>query len=107
MAIATPKEIQELDVSVLLQMESWKYEDQFELDLINLYKYGTTSFSKYTDVCDNMQSLSLLTYRDPETLSNSSYLVVQSPTDRKILENVEKPQKGSHSLVSNIFQYEI
>ncbi len=38
MAIATPKEIQELDVSVLLQMESWKYEDQFELDLINLYK---------------------------------------------------------------------
>ncbi|ODM97221.1 DmX-like protein 2 [Orchesella cincta] len=74
MALATPKEIQELDVSVLLQMESWKFEDQFELDLINLYK-------------------------DPETLSNSSYLVVQSPSDRKILENVERPQKGSHSLI--------
>lgn len=47
MAIATPKEIQELDVSVLLQMESWKYEDQFELDLINLYKYvGNLDFRK-------------------------------------------------------------
>lgn len=38
MAISTPKEIQELDISVLLNMESWKFEDQCELDLINLYK---------------------------------------------------------------------
>lgn len=45
MAIATPKEIQELDVSVLLQMENWKFEDQFELDLINLYKYVSSSGS--------------------------------------------------------------
>jgi len=38
MAIATPKEVQELDISVLLDMDSWKFEDQVELDLINLYK---------------------------------------------------------------------
>ncbi|OXA37046.1 DmX-like protein 2 [Folsomia candida] len=74
MAISTPKEIQELDISVLLNMESWKFEDQCELDLINLYK-------------------------DPETLSSSSYLVVQSPSDRALLSNIERPQKGSHSLI--------
>ena len=29
LAISTPKEIQELDVGVLLDMDSWKFEDQF------------------------------------------------------------------------------
>jgi len=38
-------------------------------------------------------------YRDPETLASSSYLVVQSPSDKNLLANVERPQKGSHSLV--------
>jgi hypothetical protein len=38
LALSTPKEIQELDVGVLLDMESWKFEDQFEFDLLNLYK---------------------------------------------------------------------
>jgi WD40 repeat protein len=74
LALSTPKEIQELDVGVLLDMDTWKFEDQFEFDLINLYK-------------------------DPETLSSSSYLVVQSPSDRAMISNIEKPQKGSHSLI--------
>ena len=47
LAVSTPKEIQELDVGVLLDMESWKFEDQFEFDLLNLYKYVFAKDSKY------------------------------------------------------------
>jgi len=44
LSISTPKEIQELDVGILLDMESWKFEDQFEFDLLNLYKFVIPSF---------------------------------------------------------------
>jgi hypothetical protein len=38
MAIATLKEIQELDISLLLQAPAW-LEDECEFDILNLHKY--------------------------------------------------------------------
>lgn len=36
-AIATPREIQEMDISLLLELPSW-LEDECEFDLINMIK---------------------------------------------------------------------
>ncbi|XP_015792670.1 dmX-like protein 2 isoform X2 [Tetranychus urticae] len=55
-AIATPKEVQELDISVLLEPVPW-LEEEAEFDILNMLKV-------------------------PESLSASNYLVVQHPADR-------------------------
>lgn len=56
MALATPKELQEIDVSLLLDSPNW-LEDECEIDILNLN-------------------------RDVETLPSSGFLVVQTPSDR-------------------------
>ncbi|XP_022257757.1 dmX-like protein 2 isoform X5 [Limulus polyphemus] len=55
-ALATPKEIQELDISLLLEPTPW-LEDEAEFDILNLEK-------------------------PPELLPASDFLVVQHPSDR-------------------------
>ncbi|CAG2069090.1 unnamed protein product [Timema podura] len=37
LALCTPREVQEMDISLLLELPSW-LEDECEIDLINLYK---------------------------------------------------------------------
>ncbi|RWS31393.1 dmX-like protein 2 [Leptotrombidium deliense] len=56
LALATPKEIQELDVTVLLEPVQW-LEEEAEYDILNLLKA-------------------------PESLPATDYLVVQHPSDR-------------------------
>lgn len=53
MALATPREVQEMDISLLLQLPSW-LEDECEFDLINLSKQP-----------------------DPELAQPTSFLVIQ------------------------------
>ncbi|RWS14486.1 dmX-like protein 2, partial [Dinothrombium tinctorium] len=55
-ALSTPKEIQELDMSVLLEPVTW-LEEEAEYDIMNLLKA-------------------------PETLPSTDYLIVQHPSDR-------------------------
>lgn len=55
MTFATPKELQEVDVSLLLKTNIW-FEDECELDILNLNK-------------------------DLETTTQSSYLIIQTPKD--------------------------
>ncbi|KAK3918101.1 DmX-like protein 2, partial [Frankliniella fusca] len=56
LALATPREVQEMDISLLLELPSW-LEDECEFDIINLNK-------------------------EPETLPASSFLVIQTAADR-------------------------
>ena len=53
MALATPREVQEMDISLLLELPSW-LEDECEFDLINLNKQP-----------------------DPEPVQPTSFLVIQ------------------------------
>lgn len=53
MALATPREVQEMDISLLLELPSW-LEDECEFDIINL-----------------KQSV------DPEPVQPTSFLVIQ------------------------------
>ncbi|XP_066993059.2 dmX-like protein 2 isoform X2 [Anabrus simplex] len=59
LALATPREVQEMDISLLLESPSW-LEDECEFDVLNLT-------------------------RDPETLPASSFLVIQTAADRPML----------------------
>lgn len=61
-AIATPREIQEMDISLLLESPHW-YEDECEYDILNLSK-------------------------DSDTLPTSSFLVIQTSTDKHILNQI-------------------
>lgn len=54
MALATPREVQEMDISLLLELPSW-LEDECEFDIINL---------------TNKQL-------DPEPVQPTSFLVIQ------------------------------
>lgn len=56
LALSTPKELQEIDVSLLLDSPNW-LEDECEIDILSLNK-------------------------DIETLPSSSFLVVQTPNDK-------------------------
>lgn len=38
LALATPKEVQEMDISLLLESPAW-FEDECEFDIVNLSKY--------------------------------------------------------------------
>uniref|UniRef100_A0A1B6DAH6 Uncharacterized protein n=2 Tax=Clastoptera arizonana TaxID=38151 RepID=A0A1B6DAH6_9HEMI len=77
LALATPREVQEMDISLLLESPSW-FEDECELDLMNLNK-------------------------DPELLPSSGFLVIQTASDKllqqspAIIQNnsiVTSPQPG-------------
>lgn len=56
LALATPREVQEMDISLLLESPNW-LEDECEMDILNLNK-------------------------DPETLPASGFLVIQTSTDK-------------------------
>jgi hypothetical protein len=56
-ALVTPKEIQEMDISLLLDSPNWM-EDECELDIMNLNK-------------------------DIDTVPASSFLLIQTPNDNK------------------------
>ncbi|XP_044020160.1 dmX-like protein 2 isoform X2 [Aphidius gifuensis] len=75
MALATPREVQEMDISLLLELPSW-LEDECEFDIINLNK-----------------SIDL------EPVPPSSFLVIQTAADRPLLaqsptSNSPQPQSG-------------
>ncbi|XP_047120921.1 dmX-like protein 2 [Schistocerca piceifrons] len=70
LALATPKEIQEMDISLLLESPLW-LEDECEFDVINLT-------------------------RDPETLPASSFLVIQTAADRPVLAQSASTQNHSN-----------
>ena len=57
MALVTPREIQEMDISLLLDSPNWM-EDECELDIINLNK-------------------------DIDTMPATSFLVIQTASDNK------------------------
>lgn len=56
LALATPREVQEMDISLLLESPNW-LEDECELDIMNLNK-------------------------DPELLPASGFLVIQTSSDK-------------------------
>uniref|UniRef100_A0A182TC51 RAVE complex protein Rav1 C-terminal domain-containing protein n=1 Tax=Anopheles maculatus TaxID=74869 RepID=A0A182TC51_9DIPT len=56
LALATPREVQEMDISLLLESPNWM-EDECEMDIMNLSK-------------------------DIESLASSSFLVIQTSTDK-------------------------
>ncbi|XP_058802358.1 dmX-like protein 2 isoform X2 [Phymastichus coffea] len=75
MALATPREVQEMDISLLLELPSW-LEDECEFDIINLNKQA-----------------------DPEPAQPTSFLVIQTAADRPLLaqspqQNSPQPQSG-------------
>ncbi|KAL1117871.1 hypothetical protein AAG570_004184 [Ranatra chinensis] len=62
LALTTLREVQEMDISLLLELPSW-LEDECEFDIINLTKY-----------------------EEPELLPASSFLVIQTPSDKPMLQ---------------------
>ncbi|KAG5343356.1 DMXL2 protein, partial [Acromyrmex heyeri] len=69
MALATPREVQEMNISLLLELPSW-LEDECEFDIINLNKQP-----------------------DPEPVPPTSFLVIQTAADRPLL--AQSPQQNS------------
>ncbi|KAL0271823.1 UNVERIFIED_CONTAM: hypothetical protein PYX00_008798 [Menopon gallinae] len=70
LSLATPREVQEMDISLLLELPSW-LEDECEFDIINLNK-------------------------EPETLPASSYLVIQTAADKPHLSQIN-PAQNAHN----------
>ncbi|KAG8041870.1 hypothetical protein G9C98_007174 [Cotesia typhae] len=75
MALATPREVQEMDISLLLELPSW-LEDECEFDIINLNRSV-----------------------EPEPIQPTSFLVIQTAADRPLLAqnplpNTPQPQSG-------------
>uniref|UniRef100_A0A182NDD9 RAVE complex protein Rav1 C-terminal domain-containing protein n=1 Tax=Anopheles dirus TaxID=7168 RepID=A0A182NDD9_9DIPT len=67
LALATPREVQEMDISLLLESPNWM-EDECEMDIMNLSK-------------------------DIESLASSSFLVIQTSTDKHLLnQNISSAQ---------------
>ncbi|KAG8230548.1 hypothetical protein J437_LFUL008371, partial [Ladona fulva] len=58
LALATPREVQEMDISLLLELPSW-LEDECEFDILNLTK-------------------------EPDSMPSSSFLVIQTAQDRPL-----------------------
>ncbi|XP_062554540.1 dmX-like protein 2 isoform X3 [Armigeres subalbatus] len=59
LALATPREVQEMDISLLLESPNWM-EDECEMDIMNLTK-------------------------DIETIASSNFLVIQTSTDKHLV----------------------
>ncbi|XP_076665130.1 rabconnectin-3 alpha isoform X3 [Andrena cerasifolii] len=76
MALATPREVQEMNISLLLELPSW-LEDECEFDLINLNKQP-----------------------EPEAIQPTSFLVIQTAADRPLL--AQSPQANSPQPQSGI-----
>ncbi|XP_077255779.1 rabconnectin-3 alpha isoform X4 [Temnothorax americanus] len=76
MALATPREVQEMNISLLLELPSW-LEDECEFDIINLNKQP-----------------------DPEPVPPTSFLVIQTAADRPLL--AQSPQQNSPQTHSGI-----
>ncbi|XP_033329143.2 rabconnectin-3 alpha isoform X7 [Megalopta genalis] len=76
MALATPREVQEMNISLLLELPSW-LEDECEFDLINLNKQP-----------------------EPEAVQPTSFLVIQTAADRPML--AQSPQTNSPQPQSGI-----
>ncbi|XP_046412753.1 dmX-like protein 2 isoform X1 [Neodiprion fabricii] len=76
MAMATPREVQEMDISLLLELPSW-LEDECEFDIINLNKQP-----------------------EPEPTQPTSFLVIQTAADRPLL--AQSPQPNSPQPQSGI-----
>ncbi|XP_019697978.1 dmX-like protein 2 isoform X2 [Harpegnathos saltator] len=76
MALATPREVQEMNISLLLELPSW-LEDECEFDIINLNKQP-----------------------DPEPVQPTSFLVIQTAADRPLL--AQSPQPNSPQTQSGI-----
>ncbi|XP_053977802.1 dmX-like protein 2 isoform X7 [Hylaeus volcanicus] len=76
MALATPREVQEMNISLLLELPSW-LEDECEFDLINLNKQP-----------------------EPEPVQPTSFLVIQTAADRPLL--AQSPQTNSPQPQSGI-----
>ncbi|XP_066592575.1 dmX-like protein 2 [Prorops nasuta] len=76
MALATPREVQEMNISLLLELPSW-LEDECEFDIINLSKQP-----------------------DPEPVQPTSFLVIQTAADRPLL--AQSPQPNSPQPQSGI-----
>ncbi|XP_054286224.1 dmX-like protein 2 isoform X3 [Macrosteles quadrilineatus] len=68
LALATPREVQEMDISLLLEMPSW-LEDECELDLMSLNK-------------------------EPELLPSSGFLVIQTPNDKPMQNPAANPNQA-------------
>ncbi|XP_043498193.1 dmX-like protein 2 isoform X6 [Polistes fuscatus] len=76
MALATPREVQEMNISLLLELPSW-LEDECEFDIINLTKQP-----------------------DAEPVQPTSFLVIQTAADRPLL--AQSPQSNSPQPQSGI-----
>ncbi|XP_076387678.1 rabconnectin-3 alpha isoform X3 [Megachile rotundata] len=76
MALATPREVQEMNISLLLELPSW-LEDECEFDIINLNKQP-----------------------EPEPVQPTSFLVIQTAADRPLL--AQSPQTNSPQPQSGI-----
>ncbi|XP_040162057.1 dmX-like protein 2 isoform X4 [Anopheles arabiensis] len=67
LALATPREVQEMDISLLLESPNWM-EDECEMDIMNLSK-------------------------DIESLASSNFLVIHTSTDKHLLnQNISSAQ---------------
>ncbi|XP_001850447.2 dmX-like protein 2 isoform X2 [Culex quinquefasciatus] len=66
LSLATPREVQEMDISLLLESPNWM-EDECEMDIMNLSK-------------------------DIETMPSSNFLVIQTATDRHLNTNLNSAQ---------------
>ncbi|KAK9294166.1 hypothetical protein QLX08_011144 [Tetragonisca angustula] len=76
MALATPREVQEMNISLLLELPSW-LEDECEFDIINLNKQP-----------------------EPEPVPPTSFLVIQTAADRPLL--AQSPQTNNPPSQSGI-----
>ncbi|XP_059484944.1 dmX-like protein 2 [Neocloeon triangulifer] len=71
LALATPKELQEMDISLLLESPAW-LEDECEFDIVNLSK-------------------------EPELMPATSFLVIQTASDRPLLSQVSPNNTANNS----------
>lgn len=68
-SLATPREVQEMDISLLLDSPNWM-EDECELDILNLNK-------------------------DSDSIQSSNFLVIQAASDKYVF-HASSPTRNSH-----------
>ncbi|XP_046400831.1 dmX-like protein 2 isoform X2 [Ischnura elegans] len=75
LALATPREVQEMDISLLLELPNW-LEDECEFDILNLSK-------------------------EADSMPSSSFLVIQTAQDRPLLNQTQSVGSNQPSGSSN------